>query len=186
MTKDTKKNEKEKLKKEEKKLEKQVEEKNQKEKTEKKCNCEELKLKVIELEDKLLRNQAELINFKKRTKEETETIIKFANQQFIMSFLPLLDSFETAFKVENSTPEMEKFLEGFKMIYSEVLNFLKKEGLEEIETKDQMFDPNFHQAVCVDYDESKPEDMILEELQKGYKLHGRILRPSMVKVNKKE
>lgn len=141
--------------------------------------------RIKELEEKLLRIQAETQNYKRRKEEETEKIIKYANEHLIEELLPILDNFERAVLLDDSNlnDELSKFLQGFKMIYSSFLNVLNSMDLKEIEALDKPFDPTYHQAVLTDKDETKEDGIILEVLQKGYMLKDRVIRASLVKVN---
>lgn len=148
-------------------------------------HTEEAETKIKELEDKLLRVQAETQNYKRRKDEETERMVKYANEQLVEELLPVLDNFERAINLDdlNLDDELSKFLEGFKMIYGSFVNVLNDIDLKEIEALDQPFDPAFHQAVLTDKDETKEDGIVLEVLQKGYILKDRVIRASMVKVN---
>lgn len=142
-------------------------------------------LKIKELEDKILRIQAEAQNFKRRSAEEADRIVKYANEHLIEELLPVLDNFERAINLDdqNLDDELSKFLEGFKMIYGSLINILTELELKEIEALEQPFDPAYHQAVLTEKDESKEDGIILEVLQKGYMLKDKVIRPSLVKVN---
>jgi len=141
--------------------------------------------KIKELEDKLLRVQAETQNYKRRRDEEVDRMIKYANEHLIEELLPVIDNFERAIGLDdqNLSDELSKFLEGFKMIYGSFINILNGLELKEIEALDQPFDPVYHQAVLTDKDDNKEDGIILEVLQKGYMLKDRVIRASMVKVN---
>ena len=95
----------------------------------------------------------------------------------------MLDNFERALAVETTSEEAASLVKGVDMVYRTLLEAVKKEGLEAIEAEGVAFDPNFHQAVMQEQDDSKESGVVLQELQKGYKLKDRVLRPSMVKVN---
>ena len=97
--------------------------------------------------------------------------------------MPVLDNFERALAVNATTEEATSLVKGVEMVYRTLLDAVTKEGLEVIEAEGVAFDPNFHQAVMQEKDDSKEPGIVLQELQKGYKLKDRILRPSMVKVN---
>lgn len=142
-------------------------------------------IKIKELEEKILRIQAEAQNYKRRSSEEAERVVKFANEQLIESILPTIDNFERAISLDDNNLEdqLSKFLEGFKMIYSSFINVLNEIGLKEIEALDKPFDPTIHQGVLVDKDDTKEDGIILEVLQKGYMLNDKVIRPSLVKVN---
>lgn len=149
------------------------------------CLNNELDDKIKKLEEALLRNQAELINFKRRKDEEVSRLLKYANEDVILGFLPILDNIERAIKMDddNLDDEVSKFLEGFKMIYSQIVSLLEKFEVKEIVCMNEMFDPVYHQAVLTDKDETKDSGIILEVLQKGYMYKDKVIRPSMVKVN---
>lgn len=153
------------------------------------CNCNEvnneLEEKVKKLEEALLRNQAELMNFKRRKEEETSRLLKYAEEDIVLGFLPILDNFERAIKMDdnNLEDEVSKFLEGFKMVYTQIKTLLDKFEVTEIDTLHKPFDPTYHQAVLTDKDESFESGVVLEVLQKGYMYKDKVIRPSMVKVN---
>lgn len=153
------------------------------------CNCNdvsnELEEKVKKLEEALLRNQAELINFKRRKDEESSRLLKYAEEDIILGFLPILDNFERAIKMDdnNLEDEVSKFLEGFKMVYTQIKSLLEKFEVKEIESLHIAFDPTYHQAVLTDKDENFESGIIIEVLQKGYMYKDKVIRPSMVKVN---
>ena len=152
------------------------------------CTCKsstELEEKVKKLEEALLRNQAELMNFKRRKEDETSRLLKYAEEDIILGFLPILDNFERAIKMDDSNldDEVSKFLEGFKMVYTQIKTLLEKFEVKEIETLHLPFDPTYHQAVLTDKDENLESGVVLEVLQKGYMYKDKVVRPSMVKVN---
>ena len=162
---------------------------------EEECHCSEetnidderelLSKRIKELEETLLRNQAELINYKKRKDEETSRIIKYAEEDILKGFLPILDNFERAINMDNDNleDEVSKFLEGFKLMYKQIKELLNKFEVKEIDCLDKEFDPTYHQAVVTGKDETKKSGVILEVLQKGYMYKDRVLRTAMVKVN---
>lgn len=162
---------------------------------EEECHCSEetnidderelLSKRIKELEETLLRNQAELINYKKRKDEETSRIIKYAEEDILKGFLPILDNFERAINMDNDNleDEVSKFLEGFKLMYKQIKELLNKFEVKEIDCLDKEFDPTYHQAVVTGKDESKETGIILEVLQKGYMYKDKVLRTAMVKVN---
>lgn len=159
------------------------------------CTCTEesninderelLSKRIKDLEEALLRNQAELINFKKRKEEETSRIIKYAEEDILKNFLPILDNFERAISMDdnNLDDEVSKFLEGFKLMYKQLKELLNKFEVKEIECLDKEFDPSFEQAVTTGNDTDKESGIVLEVLQKGYMYKDRVLRTAMVKVN---
>ena len=126
---------------------------------------------------------ADYDNFKRRAALDKEALQKYQSQSVFTNLIPVMDNFSRALTVEAKTDEARTMMEGMDMIYRSLVDALKSEGLVEIEAVDQEFDPNFHQAIMTDNDEDKPSGVVLEELQKGYILKDRVLRPSMVKVN---
>ncbi|WP_121639720.1 nucleotide exchange factor GrpE [Virgibacillus sp. Bac330] len=136
-----------------------------------------------ELYQKLLRVQAEYDNFKKRTVKEREAALKYQSQDLIQELLPALDNFERALQVEK-TEATASIIDGISMVYKQIKDALASQGAEEITAVGEEFDPNVHHAVMQIEAEDKPSNIVVEELQKGYKLKDRVIRPAMVKVNK--
>lgn len=130
--------------------------------------------------DRAKRLHADFDNFRRRTQKEREELSIFAVQGLMKDLLPLLDNFERALAAEAA--ENSSFKEGVEMIAKQMLATLEKNGLERINAIGEKFDPNFHEAIMRVADDSKEDDTVAEELQKGYSLRGRVLRPSMVKV----
>ena len=151
------------------------------------CSCGDNKLedKIKNLEEALLRSQAELINYKRRKDEETNRIIKYAEEDILKGFLPILDNFERAISMDddNLEDEVSKFLEGFKLMYKQIKDLLEKFEVKEIDCLAKEFDPALEQAVVVDHDETKESGVVTVVLQKGYMYKDRVLRTAMVKVN---
>ena len=139
------------------------------------------------LVDKVKLTQAELVNYRKRKDEETANMLKFANQDLITELINVVDNFERAIKLDDNdlTDELSKFLDGFKMMYANLMEILKKFGVEEINRVGEVFDPNLEQALMTDSIEEMDDDVVTEVLLKGYKLNGRVIRPASVKVNSK-
>lgn len=149
------------------------------------CMSDEKDEKIKKLEEALLRNQAELMNFKRRKEEETSRMLKYAEEDIILGFLPILDNIERAINMDDDdmNDEVSKFLEGFKMVYAQIKSLLEKFEVSEIDCLNTPFDPTYHQAVLTDNDENYESGIILEVLQKGYMYKDKVVRPSMVKVN---
>lgn len=141
--------------------------------------------KIKKLEEALLRNQAELMNYKRRKDEEVSRMLKYSEEDIIREFLPILDNFERAIKMDddNLDDDVSKFLEGFKMVYTQINNMLDKFEVKEIEAFGKEFDPTYHQAVMKESNPDKESGIVLEVFQKGYMYKDRVIRPSMVKVN---
>jgi molecular chaperone GrpE len=134
-----------------------------------------------ELYDRLLRKQAELENLRKRTQKEKEDVRQYAAENLIRSLLPTLDGFERALQHrDESVPAT--FYQGLELIYRELREVLGRAGLAPIDTAGQMFDPYLHQAVETVSAPGRREQEIVEELQRGYKLKSKLLRPAIVKV----
>lgn len=144
---------------------------------------EALKQEKDEVYDRLLRLQAEFDNFKKRSQKEKEVDRKYKSQDLVNELLPAVDNFERALQVE-VTDATSSIIDGITMVYQQFKDALKSQGVEEIETKGNVFDPNLHHAVMQVEDEEVESNIIVEELQKGYILNDRVIRPAMVKVNK--
>ncbi len=134
-----------------------------------------------ELYDRLLRKQAELENYRKRVQREKEEFLQHASADLIRALLPVLDGFERALKHRDAAVA-EKFYEGVELIYRSLFDVLSRAGLAPIETEGKIFDPHFHQAVETVEAPGYRDHEIVEELQRGYKLKHRLLRPAIVKV----
>ena len=139
-----------------------------------------LEAELKEKSDRILRLQADFENFRRRTAKEKEELAAVITQNILGDLLPLLDNFERAMAVEQT--DGEAFQKGVEMIFTQLKEVLDKNGLEHIEAEGQPFDPNVHQAVMRVQDPEKEDDTIEQELQKGYMVKGRVIRPSMVQV----
>lgn len=150
------------------------------------CHCDETELKLKETEDKLLRLQAEFMNYQNRREKELETLFKYEGESIIKEVLKVVDNFERAISMDDDdlSDEVSKFLSGFKMIYTSLINMLSDLEVTEIEVDGKEFDPTISEAVLVEEDKTKPANVVLEVLQKGYKYKDKVIRPAMVKVNK--
>ena len=147
----------------------------------------DLKDKIAEVEalnDRLLRLHAEFENYKKRMARERSEFVKFANEALILEFLPVLDNLERAVAMANSGMDAQGVAEGLDIILRLFQTTLEKAGTKVIEALGHEFDPNLHQAVAQVESTDGRDDIVVEEVQKGYLLEGRLLRPSMVKVLK--
>lgn len=141
---------------------------------------EDLRADLKEKDAQMLRLRADFDNFRRRSAKEREELAAVVTQDILRDMLPLLDNFERALAAEGSN--LESFRVGVSMIYKQMQEILAKNGLEVIDTKGKKFDPNFHQAVLRVQDIEKEDDMIAQEMQKGYTVKGRVIRPSMVQV----
>lgn len=135
--------------------------------------------KIEDLEDRVKRQMAEFENFRKRTEKEKADSFDRGSREVFQKILPVIDNFERGL---SQAQEGDAFADGMKMIYKQLTKILSDMGLEVIETEGKEFDPNLHNAVMHVEDEELGENIIAEELQKGYQYHGIVVRPSMVKV----
>lgn len=142
-----------------------------------------LEAQVADLNSRLLRVQADYDNFRRRTRTEKEAASKYRAQSLIEELLPVLDNFDRALGVKVENEEAKSLIQGIEMVYRQLNDALKNEGLATIESVGQTFDPYYHQAVMQVESEEHESNEILEELQKGYQLKDRVIRPAMVKVN---
>ncbi len=143
-----------------------------------------LQNEVNALKDKFLRNQAELENFKRRTQEERMKERKYAQQYILMKLIDLNDNFNRA--LNSNDGDYNSLKEGLSLIMSQLNSILEDESVKKIESVGKEFDPNFHQAVMTSNEADLEDDIVAEEFQTGYMYKDRVLRPSMVKVNKVE
>ena len=129
------------------------------------------------------RNQADFINYKRRSEQEREEISKFANATLMLNLLPILDDLERAFT--STPPRLAKlsWMDGIRLIERKLRASLEAQGLSKIKAEGEPFDPKLHEATMHRKGE---EGMVIEELQKGYKLHDRVIRPAMVIVGNGE
>ena len=129
---------------------------------------------------KYQRLMADFQNYKRRTEKEKNDIYAYANEKLILGLLEVIDNFERAVLSETAD---EKYAEGMEMIFKQLKGVLEKSGLEEIKALGEGFDPNFHNAVMTEDNDKFESGSVTEVLQKGYTLNGKVIRPSMVKVN---
>lgn len=127
------------------------------------------------------RSQADFINYKRRTEQEREEVVKFANSALVLNLLPILDDLERALDNVSGKLAGMTWVEGVELIYRKLKAILEASGLSEIKAVGEKFDPNLHEAVL---EVEGEEGTVIEELQKGYKLHDRVMRPTMVKVGR--
>ncbi|MBR4089854.1 MAG: nucleotide exchange factor GrpE [Mogibacterium sp.] len=133
--------------------------------------------------ERYMRLMAEFQNFKRRVAREKSDIHAYANEKIVGELLPVLDNFERALDTEGGDPEA--YAKGMQLIFEQLKKALENAGLEEIKAKDEAFDPNVHNAVMTECLEDKEDGTVTNVLQKGYKLKDKVIRPSMVAVNKK-
>ncbi len=146
-------------------------------------DLEAAKTQVAEYYARLQRLQAEFDNYRKRTLKEKEEISKYASERLVSAILPVLDNFERAIGSAHTSQDVTAYAQGVEMIFRQLHDILAKEGLAVIEALGQAFDPNIHEAILTVESEEYSENTVVEEVQKGYYLKDRVLRPSMVKVS---
>lgn len=143
-----------------------------------------LKEQVKEFKEKYLRALADLENYKKRAGLEKDEIVRFSNEMLVRELLPAIDGFEKAMEFANKGSS-EDLTKGIALIKKQLEDALAKFGVEKVESVGKPYDPNIHEAILMKGSD-KEEGMILEEMQKGYTMHGRLIRPAMVIVSKKK
>ncbi len=134
--------------------------------------------------ERFLRTAAELDNFRKRKEREVGDLRKFANQNLLRELLNVVDNLERAVGATREPGSADGLLEGVDMTLKELLKIFDKAGVKPIEAVDQPFDPNLHEAVMQEENTDVPENTVIRELQKGYQIHDRLLRPAMVVVSR--
>lgn len=145
-----------------------------------------LKKEATENHDRLLRLAAEFENYKKRAAREMNDFRKFANESFVKAMLPVVDSLDLA--IESSSNENHannSMVEGVHMTLKEILKVFEQFGVKRFESIGKTFDPSLHEAVMQEETKDYPDNTVSKELQKGYMIHDRLLRPAMVVVSKK-
>jgi molecular chaperone GrpE len=159
--------------------------KHEKKKEKHKDKLKEAYNKISELEDKLLREKAEMVNYRHRKEDEVSRMLKYKDEELVTELLPIIDNLESAIKMDdnNLNDELSKFLEGFKMIYANIISILEKYEIKPIDGVNKPFDPTYHQAVLTEKVEDKESGIVLDVLRKGYLLKDKVIRPAMVKVS---
>ena len=139
---------------------------------------------INDLNDRLLREKAEAINYRKRKDEEVSRLLKYKDEELVTEMLPIIDNFENAIKMDdtNLEDEVSKFLEGFKMIYGNLVTVFEKYDIKPIDGINKPFDPTYHQAVMTEKCDKEP-GIVVDVLRKGYILKDKVIRPAMVKVS---
>jgi len=142
---------------------------------------EEYKMLAEERFDKLKYLQADFDNYRKKFDKEKESIIRLANENLIQELIVILDDFESSIRLT----ENDKNKEGILQMKKKFFDLLQKHGLKEIESLGKKFDPNFHDVLCKELSEHN-DNVVIEEIQKGYILCSKVIRPSKVKISKKD
>ncbi len=154
-------------------------------KKKKPSEAEHLKQQLEEDKNRLLRALADFDNYKKRSALEKEQFTRFANETLISELLPILDGFGRALDAAKKINASEEMMKGLALIQKQLEDVLKKHGAQKVEALSKPYDPHFHEAI-MQKEDAGPEGIIIEEVQKGYTLHGKLIRPSMVIVSKKQ
>src|ERR1041385_4230323 len=142
----------------------------------------QLEKELSEAKDQYLRAMADFQNYRRRSDEQRGESAQFANREPILGLLPVLDDFDGAMAAAEESQSFEKLMGGVALTQRKLQDFLAKHGVEPIEATGAEFDPNYHEAIGRVEDSEHPENTVVEDLRKGYKMHNRVLRPSMVKV----
>ncbi|HPP06135.1 MAG TPA: nucleotide exchange factor GrpE [Syntrophorhabdaceae bacterium] len=140
---------------------------------------------IKSLQERLLYLQADFENFKKLKNKEKQDLLKFGNEVLIKELLPVIDNLERALDHSSKTDDFKSIHEGVNLVLNEFLRVLERAGLSKIEAIGKKFDPNLHEAFYQEEREDVEPDTVVSELQKGYMLNGRLIRPAMVTVSKK-
>ena len=143
--------------------------------------------KAAEYLDRLKRMQADMENIQKITKRQLEAVTSQASERLVSKLLPSLDALRQAVRIANSIDSLprDEIAVGLKMLEEQMAEVLETEGLEEIPAEGRILDPELHEVVSYVETQEKPENTVLEEVRKGYKLNGKVIRPSLVVVSKK-
>ncbi|MBN2457335.1 MAG: nucleotide exchange factor GrpE [Sedimentisphaerales bacterium] len=145
---------------------------------------ESLKKEKDELFEKLQRVSADYDNFQKRTSKQIHDTLVYEKERIIKTLLPALDNFEHTLAGAHSAEKVDVLAEGIRIIYEQMLDILSSLNVEQIKALGEQFDPSVHQAMMQENKPEEKENVVLKEFQKGYKLNGRVIRPSKVVVNK--
>ena len=141
--------------------------------------------KISELEDKLIRASADMVNYRRRKEEEVNKMLKFCHEDMIKEILPIIDNFERAIggSEENLSETEKSYRAGVKMIYTHLVSVLEKFDVKPIDGCNKPFDPVYHNAIMLEKKEGVKPGMVIEVLQKGYMLKDKVIRAAMVKVS---
>ncbi|MEF2247275.1 MULTISPECIES: nucleotide exchange factor GrpE [unclassified Paenibacillus] len=143
----------------------------------------ELKNQVEEQQQRFLRAQADFDNFRRRTMKEKEELGQYASMKLIEQLLPVVDNFERAIAATGANKDFDSLAKGVEMIFKQLAQVLEQEGLKPMTTVGEVFNPDFHQAIMQVESDEYEEGIVVEEVQKGYLMKEKVLRPAMVKVS---
>ncbi|MBD2844471.1 nucleotide exchange factor GrpE [Paenibacillus sp. IB182496] len=142
-----------------------------------------LEREAAEHQQRLVRAQADFDNYRRRTQKEKEELARYASMKLITELLPIVDNFERALAAAQDSGDQQSLVKGVDMIFRQLDQVLGQEGLKAMETVGQPFNPDYHQAIMQVESEEHEEGVVVEEVQKGYMLKDKVLRPAMVKVS---
>lgn len=148
--------------------------------------CEKLRAELADLNNKYIRMAADFDNYRKRQAQERESLLKYGAADTLTKILVVLDSFERAKKSLDELDDIQGVREGYEVVFKQLIDVLKKVGLEEIEAVGREFDPNLHEAIARVPSEEHPDNTVVAQMQTGYKLGDRVLRPALVSVSHNE
>lgn len=141
-----------------------------------------LETQIVDLNDSLLRARADFANFKRRTEEEKLTQREILMEKFLKEFLPVADNFERALSASAQTSDYEKLVGGVESVYRQMATVLEKSGVKAMDALNQPFDPQVHEAIGSEPSDEHAEGTVIAEIQRGYTIGSRVLRPALVKV----
>lgn len=144
---------------------------------------EEARQQLEEAQQRWLRAQADFDNFRRRTRQEKEQLIQYASMNVLEQLLPVIDNFERAVASSVESKDFDSLAKGIDMVFRQMMGVLENEGLKPIDAVGSAFNPEVHQAVMQVESDEHEEGIVVEEVQKGYMLKEKVLRPSMVKVS---
>ncbi|WP_019422530.1 nucleotide exchange factor GrpE [Paenibacillus sp. OSY-SE] len=147
------------------------------------AELEQAKEQADEHYQRYLRTQADFDNFRRRTMKEKEDLAKYASAKVITELLPVLDNFERALSTGQEASETESFVKGVDMIFRQIQQVMEQEGVQPMNAVGEPFNPEYHQAIMQVESDEYEEGFVVEEVQKGYMLKDKVLRPAMVKVS---
>ena len=144
--------------------------------------CEKLKTELDDLNNKYLRMAADFDNYRKRQMQERESLLKYGAADTMTKLLAVLDTFERAQESLKDVEDVQSVKEGYEVAFKQLVDTLKKAGLETIDALGAEFDPNLHEAIAQTPTNEHPDNTVISQMQKGYKLADRVLRPALVNV----
>ncbi len=154
----------------------------QKEEVSEQDECEKLKAELDDLNNKYLRMAADFDNYRKRQMQERESLLKYGAADTMTKLLAVLDTFERAQESLKDVEDVQSVKEGYEVAFKQLMDTLKKAGLETIDALGAEFDPNLHEAIAQTSTNEHPDNTVISQMQKGYKLADRVLRPALVNV----